>query len=436
MTSALEDRVYALLADARTAAASAALAAEAPATPRFAAGIFALDGAEKALAGVIAPHLLSAPRPFDLAAMAGELPWYDYAAAAAACAWAGDEPATLNLWYAAGQAAERDCVPAVAIAVRERVTCHALLLGNLEAARAACAEALEAARAHVHHRWRLRYAAMVAALAFAAGDHDAARRTLERSGAVSAAPSLRAFFAPIGIELALATADEAAIERWGGNEILAVAESEFERRSAAAAAAACVRARSAAPVGSREGAALRRALLRIGDAGEAGDLLSLAARFGDVEDASFAVERLRAAYAPSRPYLKAHALLARAHWSSRFGKRADAVDSAGDAARAFDAVGLRRWTDEAMGLLVHDDATETATQRRRPTAYSLTGREQQVAHLIRRGASNREVARTLQISEHTVERHVSSILSRLGLRSRWQIVDVATHYGDDASSVP
>ncbi|MEO6835146.1 MAG: helix-turn-helix transcriptional regulator [Candidatus Tumulicola sp.] len=49
-----------------------------------------------------------------------------------------------------------------------------------------------------------------------------------------------------------------------------------------------------------------------------------------------------------------------------------------------------------------------------------------MAHLVRRGASNREVAHTLQISEHTVERHVSSILSRLGLRSRWQIVDART----------
>ena len=87
-------------------------------------------------------------------------------------------------------------------------------------------------------------------------------------------------------------------------------------------------------------------------------------------------------------------------------------------------MGFRCWTDEAMNLLVHDDAADSAPPRRRPSALSLTGREQQVAHLIRRGASNREVARTLQISEHTVERHVSSILSRLGLRSRWQIVDL------------
>ncbi|HYL27426.1 MAG TPA: helix-turn-helix transcriptional regulator, partial [Candidatus Nitrosotalea sp.] len=86
---------------------------------------------------------------------------------------------------------------------------------------------------------------------------------------------------------------------------------------------------------------------------------------------------------------------------------------------------LRRWTNEAMLLLVHHERSPEPPRRRRPTALSLTEREQQVSHLIRRGASNREVARTLQISEHTVERHVSSILGRLGLRSRWQIADPA-----------
>ena len=108
-----------------------------------------------------------------------------------------------------------------------------------------------------------------------------------------------------------------------------------------------------------------------------------------------------------------------------------AIDSASDAARAFDAIGLRRWTNEAMSFLVRNDAPSDAAARRRPTAVSLTKREQQVAHLVRRGASNRDVARALQISEHTVERHVSSILSRLGLRSRWQIVDGPQLHGQD-----
>jgi DNA-binding NarL/FixJ family response regulator len=86
-------------------------------------------------------------------------------------------------------------------------------------------------------------------------------------------------------------------------------------------------------------------------------------------------------------------------------------------------MGLRRWTNEAMRLLVSQEPAGERRPRARSSGSALTEREEQVAHLIRRGARNREVAVALQISEHTVERHVSSILGRLGLRSRWQIAD-------------
>ena len=113
--------------------------------------------------------------------------------------------------------------------------------------------------------------------------------------------------------------------------------------------------------------------------------------------------------------------MARAHLLFRRAEDASWVDDAGDAARAFNAMGLRRWTNEAMLLSRAPRRRCDRKRRRRPSASALTGREQQVAQLIRRGARNREVAVALQISEHTVERHVSSILGRLGLRSRWQI---------------
>ena len=92
-------------------------------------------------------------------------------------------------------------------------------------------------------------------------------------------------------------------------------------------------------------------------------------------------------------------------------------------------MGLRRWTNEAMGLLVSQEPSSERRTRGRSGSV-LTGREEQVAQLIRRGARNREVAAALQISEHTVERHVSSILGRLGLRSRWQIADSGKHAED------
>jgi len=50
----------------------------------------------------------------------------------------------------------------------------------------------------------------------------------------------------------------------------------------------------------------------------------------------------------------------------------------------------------------------------------LTGREVEVLRLIATGATNREIAEVLVISEGTVKNHVSHILSRLGLRDRTQ----------------
>ncbi|OUC11837.1 MAG: DNA-binding response regulator [Alkalinema sp. CACIAM 70d] len=51
---------------------------------------------------------------------------------------------------------------------------------------------------------------------------------------------------------------------------------------------------------------------------------------------------------------------------------------------------------------------------------SLTPREQEILQWIAQGASNREIAQQLYISEKTVKNHITNILSRLGLRDRTQ----------------
>jgi DNA-binding NarL/FixJ family response regulator len=56
---------------------------------------------------------------------------------------------------------------------------------------------------------------------------------------------------------------------------------------------------------------------------------------------------------------------------------------------------------------------------RRP-AGSLTPREREVLMLVAGGASNRQIARTLVVSERTARTHVSAILAKLGLVSRTQ----------------
>ena len=55
-----------------------------------------------------------------------------------------------------------------------------------------------------------------------------------------------------------------------------------------------------------------------------------------------------------------------------------------------------------------------------PELEQLTPREKEVLDCLGQGASNREIAEQLYLSEGTVKNHVTSILSRLGLRDRTQ----------------
>jgi DNA-binding NarL/FixJ family response regulator len=48
----------------------------------------------------------------------------------------------------------------------------------------------------------------------------------------------------------------------------------------------------------------------------------------------------------------------------------------------------------------------------------LTSRESEVLRLVATGMSNREIAGTLVLSEHTVHRHVANILRKLSQSTR------------------
>jgi DNA-binding NarL/FixJ family response regulator len=52
---------------------------------------------------------------------------------------------------------------------------------------------------------------------------------------------------------------------------------------------------------------------------------------------------------------------------------------------------------------------------------ALTHHEGEVAAMVARGLSNRQIASELHLSERTVENHVSNILRKLGLASRAEI---------------
>jgi DNA-binding CsgD family transcriptional regulator len=390
------------------------------------AAAVALSGDDCALARIADPELLVCRTAADVAA------YYERAGAGSAeplvaaivLTWSGDAPGAYALLRQAHDQAASQGRFAFAVAVLERLAHEALLFGDVEPARTAIDDAVRFAAAHGLGPWLLRCLIAAARLALDAGDLAAGAHLVERAVAQTRPPGVLAACAPIGAQLALEKGDPAALAIWTGPDVVAAALRSDDPELARAATTALLIAGESIKNPRQIRLALRRALLGTDNPSRCPELFSMAARYGDLDEARLASRGLAALPAANRRYLRAHRLLARAYLAFRFGGRTAWADHASDAARAFNAMGLRRWTNEAMLLLVREPSGggRHAAQGRPPNTM-LTEREQQVADLIRRGARNREVALALQISEHTVERHVSSILGRLGLRSRWQIAD-------------
>ncbi|WP_414512919.1 response regulator transcription factor [Nostoc sp. PCC 9305] len=63
-----------------------------------------------------------------------------------------------------------------------------------------------------------------------------------------------------------------------------------------------------------------------------------------------------------------------------------------------------------------------------PGMTELTAREREILRMIANGASNREIAQAVFLSEGTVRNHISNILARLNLRDRTQAAIVANSF--------
>jgi DNA-binding NarL/FixJ family response regulator len=72
---------------------------------------------------------------------------------------------------------------------------------------------------------------------------------------------------------------------------------------------------------------------------------------------------------------------------------------------------------------------EAAARGEEPPEDPLSPRETEVLKLIAEGATGKEIAETLQISEHTVERHRANLLSKLGMRDRVALTRYAIRRG-------
>ena len=56
---------------------------------------------------------------------------------------------------------------------------------------------------------------------------------------------------------------------------------------------------------------------------------------------------------------------------------------------------------------------------------TLSGREREIAQLVARGASNPEIASAVFLSRKTVERHLSNIYAKAGVRNRAELAALA-----------
>jgi DNA-binding NarL/FixJ family response regulator len=60
----------------------------------------------------------------------------------------------------------------------------------------------------------------------------------------------------------------------------------------------------------------------------------------------------------------------------------------------------------------------------------LTPREEQVVALVAEGLGNRDTARELNLSEHTIKKYLFRIFDKLGISSRVELVLYAVHHSD------
>ena len=142
--------------------------------------------------------------------------------------------------------------------------------------------------------------------------------------------------------------------------------------------------------------------------------LLLAAR-GDLDGAFASFECALAEHARSTdPFHHARTLLALGRTQRRAKKRGAARATLDEALAAFERLGAPLWAEQARAELARIGG-------RAPSRRGLTEAERRIAALVAEGRSNREVAATLYVTEHTVEGALTRAYRKLGVRSRGEL---------------
>ena len=281
-----------------------------------------------------------------------------------------------------------------------------------------------------------------------AGDLEKARAFISQALAADIAlPVFRIYAARTGIPLALLLEDESLLRRSAQKGLV-----EFALRASSchAIAAASVfaeqhfaqgRAADAAALLKRTLDALDRVKAKPA-VGAADDCMIAVARIGGLEDVPVARQFLERTVNSSK-VRSSPAMLALfdAFAAKRSGDQTRLKERADEAAVAFRDIGwplyeaqaleLARKFSEALEIYKRIGAVREAKRldpivnpvnRRGRTKGELTAREQQICDLLVLGKTNKAIAEKLVLSERTVESHVSSILMKLDVSSRAELI--------------
>jgi DNA-binding CsgD family transcriptional regulator len=124
----------------------------------------------------------------------------------------------------------------------------------------------------------------------------------------------------------------------------------------------------------------------------------------------------------AQPFPRARTQLAYGEWLRRAGRRIDARTQLRTALETFEQLGAEPWAEQASAEL---RATGERLRRRTTAALGeLTPQELQVALVVAQGATNKEAAAQLYLSPKTIEKHLGSAYTKLGVRSRTELAAV------------
>jgi DNA-binding NarL/FixJ family response regulator len=266
--------------------------------------------------------------------------------------------------------------------VRAFVAAHR---AQADEARAAAKQLLEVVERSGNERLRARYHAVLGFLELSVGDPAAADVELSRAGAVAAA----------------AGHVEPCVLRFHHNHV----EALVELRELA-------RAEELVEFLEGRAGALRTPWIVAAAARGRG---LVAGAHGDISAAELALEEaLQAHERLADPFERARTLLAFGAVQRRAKRKRAARNALDEALERFERLGAPLWADRARAELARIGG-------RTASGHRLTPTEQRVAQLVGKGRSNKEVAAALFVTPRTVEKSLSRIYAKLGVRSRTEL---------------